>query len=275
MSWPYCERSMAWPHRYIPPHPTQSIVPSSPNYLLTNSSDRCPAFSARLGGGGGFVLLPFLPRAPPPPPLFLSLPPEWPPHPPPNLAPFPWFCPSEFLVLFPLLLSQCPLWELRSLPPLNFLFLDGSMTSLPTLMYHINASLLCPCTGTCERVQDLMQSPFERKRKQISLPSVAKGIRRLSERITAVISPSPSIICSCGSNPRLNTASITPPLPFGLDTIMCPEGFPASLLILCWPIHPYWRRSQPLPSLYLFLNPPKLCEGPWLHILYGCHVTGM
>ena len=34
--------------------------------------------------------------------------------------------------------------------------------------------------------------------------------------------------------------------------------FLASLLPFRWPIHTYQRWSQPLLSLYVFLNPPKL-----------------
>ena len=73
MTWPHCERlngmdsktscerSMEWNHcEYLnrmaskisfPPSP-QLIDPSTPTYLLPDSSDRRPVFSTRLGGGG-------------------------------------------------------------------------------------------------------------------------------------------------------------------------------------------------------------------------------
>ena len=91
------------------------------------------------------------------------------------------------------------------------------MDSLATLMYRITDSRLCPCTGVCERVQDLTQSLFEMKRSQISLPSPAKGMRSLSERATPVMSPSLSMIHSYGSILWLNIASRPPPLTLGLD----------------------------------------------------------
>ena len=65
MEWPHCERlnGMATPiscerldgiDSQIYFHPSsQSIVPSTPTYLLPDSSDRRPTFSACLGGGGG------------------------------------------------------------------------------------------------------------------------------------------------------------------------------------------------------------------------------
>ena len=193
-----------------------------PTYLLSDSSDLRPAFSASLGGGG-LLLLPFPPRASPPPPLFPYLPPELPPRPLHNLAPFPWFCPYDFMGPCPPLLSQCPLWDPRSPPPSNFRFCDGSMTSLATLMYPITESLLCPRIGACERVQDLMQSPLERNRRQISLPSAAKGMRIFSKSTAPVISPSLSMIRSCRSTPWLNTVSIPPPPPLGLAPIPCPS----------------------------------------------------
>ena len=75
------------------------------------------------------------------------------------------------------------------------------MASLATLMYHITESRLCPHTGSCERMQDLIHSPFEMKRRQISLPSADKGMRRFSERAAPVISLIISMIHSCGSIP--------------------------------------------------------------------------
>ena len=47
---------MAWPHKYFIPI-SQSIVPSTPTYLLPDRSVRRPEFSSRLGGrGGGWCL---------------------------------------------------------------------------------------------------------------------------------------------------------------------------------------------------------------------------
>ena len=125
----------------------------------------------------------------------------------------------------PLLLSQCILWDPQYPPPSNFCFCGGSMPSLATVMYLITESQLCPRTGACERVQNLMQSPFERKWIQISLSSDAKGMRRFSERAAPVISPSLSMIRSCGSTLWLNTASRSPPRPLGLAPIPCPSDF--------------------------------------------------
>ena len=99
------------------------------------------------------------------------------------------------------------------------------MASLATLMYRINKSLLCPCTGACERVQYLTQSPFELNRRKISLPSTAKGVRRFSERAAPVMSPSLSMIRSCGSIPWLKIALHPPPLPLSL----APNPFPSDL----------------------------------------------
>ena len=48
-------RKGAWPHKYFPPIP-QSILISTPTYLLPDSYDCRPEFSARLGGGGGGVV---------------------------------------------------------------------------------------------------------------------------------------------------------------------------------------------------------------------------
>ena len=55
-----------WPHG-IPPI-SQSIIPSTPVYLLRDRSVHRPKFSARIGGGGGLVFEPWTPRAPPTPP---------------------------------------------------------------------------------------------------------------------------------------------------------------------------------------------------------------
>ena len=93
------------------------------------------------------------------------------------------------------------------------------MASQATLMYLITKSRSCPCTCACERVQDMTQSPFERKWRQIYLPYATKEMRRFSERAAPVMSPSLSIIRSCGSIPWLNIASYLPPLPLGLAPI--------------------------------------------------------
>ena len=93
------------------------------------------------------------------------------------------------------------------------------MASLDTLVYRITKSRLCPCTGACERMQDLTQSPFGIKRRQISLLSAAKGMRRFSKRAAPVMSPSLTMIRSCGSIQWLNIATRPPPLPIGLTTI--------------------------------------------------------
>ena len=165
------------------------------------------------------------PHTPWPLPLFLSLPPEWPPRPPPNITPLLWCYPSEFLGPCPPLLSQCPQWDPQSPPPSNFCFRDGSMASLETLMYLITESRLCPCTGACDRVQDLVQSPLERKRSYISVPSATKGMRKFFKRAAPDISPSLSMIQSCGSIPWLNIVSHPPPLSIGLSPIPCPSDF--------------------------------------------------
>ena len=52
----------------VSPSP-QSIVPSTPTYLLCDQSVCLPEFSARIGGGG-LAFEPYPPHAPPPPPLF-------------------------------------------------------------------------------------------------------------------------------------------------------------------------------------------------------------
>ena len=95
------------------------------------------------------------------------------------------------------------------------------MNSLETLMYLITESLLCIHTCACERMQDLMQYPFERKQRHISLPSAVKGMQSFSERAAPVISPSLSMIYSFKSTPWLNTASLPPPPPIGLSPINC------------------------------------------------------
>ena len=97
------------------------------------------------------------------------------------------------------------------------------MDSLATIMYHITESLLCPCTGACERVQDLTKSPFEMKRSQISLPSADKGMWRFSERVAHVKSPSLSMIFSYRSISWLKMVSCLPPPPLGL----APNPFPS------------------------------------------------
>ena len=123
---------MAWSHKYIFPAP-QSIVLYTLTYLLPDSSDRRPQFSASIGGGGGgFESWP--PRAPPPPSLFPYLPPEEPHRLPPNIVLLPWCYSPEFLGPCPPLLPQCPPWCPRSPPPSNVRFQDGSMASLDTLM---------------------------------------------------------------------------------------------------------------------------------------------
>ena len=109
------------------------------------------------------------------------------------------------------------------------------MTSLPTLICFITESLLCPRTGACDHVQDLMQSTFERKGRQISLPPAAKGVRRFSKCADAVIYPSLSMIRSCRSVPWLNIALRLPPLPLGLapipflSNLLIPSSFCAGL----------------------------------------------
>ena len=60
-----------WPHGGS--HTHQSIVPSTPTYLLLVRSDRRLEVSVRLGGGG-LVLEPFPPSPMPPLPLFPSRP---------------------------------------------------------------------------------------------------------------------------------------------------------------------------------------------------------
>ena len=90
------------------------------------------------------------------------------------------------------------------------------MASLATLMYCITKSRLCPFTGTCESVQDMTQSPFDMKRRQNSLPSAAKGMRRFYDHSAPVMSPSLSMIRSCRSIPWLNIALRPPTLPLGL-----------------------------------------------------------
>ena len=52
MAWPHCERLNGMPSQIYFPPSYQSIIPSTPTYLLPNSSDRSPAFSICLGGGG-------------------------------------------------------------------------------------------------------------------------------------------------------------------------------------------------------------------------------
>ena len=154
----------------------QSIFLSTLTYLRPDSSDRRPA-SFVCPGGGGLVLFPLNPHAPMIP-LFVPscLPPTWLPLLAPHPAPLPWFCPSDFcLVLLFLLLSQCPPYDTQFPSLLNFLFFDGSRTTLQTPMLRNISSQICSCTGTCERVQDLMKSPFGWKQKQISLPYFAKG----------------------------------------------------------------------------------------------------
>ena len=99
------------------------------------------------------------------------------------------------------------------------------MASLATLMYIITNSQLCPRTGACERLQDMTQSPVERKWRQISLPSAAKGMRRFSRRAASIMSPSLSIILSCGSILWLNITSRPPPPPLGLGPIPRPSNF--------------------------------------------------
>ena len=88
------------------------------------------------------------------------------------------------------------------------------MTSLSTLMYRITASLLYTCIGASERVQDLMQYPFENKGRQIFLPSATKRIWRFYERAVAFIYTSLFMILSCRFTLWLNNVSLppTPPL---------------------------------------------------------------
>ena len=80
-------------------------------------------------------------------------------------------------------------------------------------------------------MQYLTQYQFEWKRKQISLPSDAKGQQRLSKCAAAVIYPGLSMISSCGSTPLLNTTYLPPPPPLGLALITYPSDFrlPSSL----------------------------------------------
>ena len=104
------------------------------------------------------------------------------------------------------------------------------MVSLSTLMYRITKSRLCPRTGAYECIQDLTQSPFEINRMQISLQSYARGMRRFYERAVPVMSPSLSMISSCGSIPWLKIASRPPPPPI----LLAPKLFPSD----------FWRPSS-------------------------------
>ena len=135
------------------------------------------------------------------------------------------------------------------------------MNSLATLMYRITKSLLSPCTGACERVKDLMQSPFERKWMQTSLPSTAKGMRRFFKRAASFISPSLSIIRSCGYTPWLNTASLPHPrrlalIPYRVRHI---SGVPNPFVLAYPPIPPL--KSTTTLSLQ-FSEAPQTLIGP-------------
>ena len=149
-----------------------------PTYLLPNSSGRQPVFSARLGGGVGVVAIS-------PSNTFASS----------VISISPTRVTTSSVTesrAVPVVLS---LWVYVSVSPSNFpvspvvslisatieLSLPWWFNNFPkTLMYQINASLLCPCTCACEHVQDLMQSPFESNSRQISLISAAKGMQRFS-----------------------------------------------------------------------------------------------
>ena len=116
------------------------------------------------------------------------------------------------------------------------------MVSLATLMYRINKSQLCPHTGACERMQDLKKSPFELKQKKISLPFAAKGMRRFSESAAPFISPSLSMIRSCGSIPWWKIASRPHPPTLGI---------------------------APNPFLSYFQHPSSFCAGRSTHTGVG------
>ena len=92
-------------------------------------------------------------------------------------------------------------------------------------MYSITKSRLCPCTDACEPVQDLTQSLFDMKRRQIYLTTAAKGMRRFSECAAPVMSPSIYMIRSCRSIPWLKIMSHPPPLPPGLTPKLFPSDF--------------------------------------------------
>ena len=85
-------------------------------------------------------------------------------------------------------------------------------------------------------MQDLIQSPFESKCRQISLPPASKGIPRVYKCAATAISPSLSMICSCEYILWLDTASLPSPLPLGLATIPCQLDFRSpSLFFLAYP----------------------------------------
>ena len=92
-------------------------------------------------------------------------------------------------------------------------------------MNRITNSLVCPRRGARERVQDLLLSPFELNRRQISLPSAPTGRRRLSVLTACFMSPKFSLIRSCGSTPRFNTVPSPTPLPPCRAPILFPSDF--------------------------------------------------
>ena len=150
---------------------------------------------------------------------------------------------ASFLWLCSLCLSQCTLWDLWSPLLSNFRFRDGSMASGAILMFCISESWLYLRTGACKRVQDMTQSSFDMRRRQISLPLSANGMRRFSERDAPVMTPSLSMICRCGLILWLKIALCPPPpvaWPFS-NTV--PVRFLVSRLFLLWLILPYRRQS--------------------------------
>ena len=98
------------------------------------------------------------------------------------------------------------------------------MASLPTLMYRISKSRLCPRIGAYECMQDLTQSQFEINWRQIYLQSYSRGMRRLYQCATLVMSTSLSMIRICGSIPWLKIASLPPPPP----RVLAPKPFPSN-----------------------------------------------